>query len=224
MKYLWLLIIVLFALLLLSTCDNIRLRHKSNEKDIDYTAVQDTLHQTRNKLGQQETVTLSLQSDVKTAKEALKYVRDSAGVRLRENINNRTQAAISANTETHSKGSNKTTVKNGDTVYKHDTVLIYPTYTTSFNNRWESGFITANKDSIAHDIKIRNEFDFKIEEGKWHFFKKQDETTVTMRNLNPFTETRELKSFVVAPKPSYRGYYFLGGVIVAIVTQNLIRY
>jgi len=105
-------------------------------------------------------------------------------------------SATVASTVTSVSGSSETTVTPTDTVVIDSVVYVYPTYSTSWTDKWSSGTITATIDSISRVFKVTNDYTFTYGYGRWNPFKKRD-LTVTMTNLNPNTTTTELRTFTV---------------------------
>ena len=99
--------------------------------------------------------------------------------------------------QTTESGSTATSVTNkGDTIQVDGVDFVYPQYSTEWDEQWTSGLIIATKDSIFRDIKIRNEYE--ITQGRERLgFLKGKETVITIKNLNPYTETEELRTFRV---------------------------
>lgn len=86
-----------------------------------------------------------------------------------------------------------------DTIIKDSIIYIYPTYTSNWSNKWETGLISATRDSIMRDIKITNEYEITLGDVKNGFLKKKT-NEVIVKNLNPNTLTDEIKTFEVIQK------------------------
>jgi hypothetical protein len=104
-------------------------------------------------------------------------------------------ATVLINNSTSSGGS-VTTITKYDTIIKDSVIMLYPTYETAWNSKWEIGSIKATKDSIFRDIKIMNEFEITMGAVKNGMFKKKT-NEVIVKNLNPNTLTDELRTFEV---------------------------
>lgn len=109
-------------------------------------------------------------------------------------------SAIVFSNETNSSGTNETTIIKYDKVTKDSIIYIYPTYFSSWSNKWEIGEIEASKDSIKRSIKIKNEYEITLGKVSNGLFKKKV-YNVNLKNLNPNTFTTELRSFEVKEKP-----------------------
>lgn len=100
---------------------------------------------------------------------------------------------------TTSKGGSITVINKTDTIIKDSLIYLYPTYESKWSNKWEIGSIIANKDSVFRDIKINNEYEITIGNVKNGIFKKKT-SEVIVKNLNPNTQTTELKTYEVIQK------------------------
>jgi len=179
--------------LLLRGCD------KQKEADTLYRAAQDTLMQSRNKLGQQNTSIAILSTINKKQFTELK-TNDSTIAKLqvvvRKYKGKLASATITSNV-TRDKGSTSTTITISDTVFTEKQTLLYPTYESQWDDQWSKGLIRASKDSIIRDIKIRNEYEITQGEERQGLFRPK-KLSVTIKNLNPNTETSELRTYTVS--------------------------
>ena len=191
------LIIVIIALIY-SGCEDQR---QLKEQIALYEASQDTLALSRNKAGQQQAEIALLVADKE--KDLLKIkTQDSTLQKLQKVVKEykgKLRSATVAGVKTADSGATVTTI------IKHDTVLVegeqktFPVYKSQWNDKWSKGSITASHDSIIRDISIRNEFE--ITQGwKKQGFLKAKKPVVNILNLNPNTETQELRSFTVEPQ------------------------
>ena len=172
-----------------------------------YDASQDSLHKTINSLGQEETKTKLLVGSVSDL-EKLSSMKDSSIQRLIKLVNKKTISASVISSTTSNTTSTETISHSRDTLRGKDSLIyIYPEYSKRDSNKWEQIYARANKDSFTVNYKIFNEFSFKQEwekqKVKGKFFK-QKVAMAKITNLNPHTETRELKSFVVEPPKQKR--------------------
>ena len=176
---------------------------KTKQAEALQSATADTLETFRNDNGE---MVAEIQSyEIQHANDLLKIkAGDEATRKLQQEIEDykgQLYAALTATTSTTSQGTTETTVTESDTVPGEEGFkYIYPTYSTTWSNRWEEGEITARLDSISRLIKTKNEYVFTIGQRRNGWFK-QRETEVNMRNLNPNTVTEELRSFNVKEKP-----------------------
>ena len=197
--------VVVLVLLLQRSCK--RIETGDNFQNM-YNASQDSLIKTVNALGQEKTTTTLMYGEVNNLLK-LNSQKDSSIAKLQKLVGKNTISATLFGTSTSGSVTIATTsVKPNDTVIVvKDSIVyltIYPEYNLKFSNRWEDFNITARKDTFLLNYKIFNEFSFTQEwqkQGKGIkslFAEKIPVVTVT--NLNPKTETIELKSFAVKPK------------------------
>lgn len=189
-----------------------------------FDASQDSLHKSVNSLGQEETKTKLLTGSVEDLKK-LSSSKDSSIQKLLKLVNKKTIGAtilsnttsniISSSTISHSKDTIR--IKGNDSL-----VYVYPEYTLKRDSsRWEDISAKANKDSFSIHYKIFNEYNIVQHDstikvpGRWL---KQHVQYVDVKNLNPKTKTRELKSFMLQPPKKHQGRTFLAGVGVGIIT------
>lgn len=188
--------IVLF-LLLNRSCDKI------SERNEFIDGLNDTLRTTRNELGQQTATISVLQFEndkhftkVQTNDTTIKWLQ-----KVVEQYKGKISSATVGSTITVIQGATETVVVHDtEIVYRNDTAFIYPTYKASFNNRWEEGSVTANKDSVWHDIKVKNEFELTLGKASNGWFKKKT-FDASIKNLNPNTTIEELRTFSITQKP-----------------------
>lgn len=190
-------LIIILAFLLFRSCGKV-----DAMQDLQ-TALNDTLTQSRNKLGQQVSSISVLQTE--REKDFLKLQSKDSTVKalqlLVKNYKGKVQSATVASTETTDSGKTVTVVKH-DTVFINGVPEVKPIYTTEWNETWSVGVIEAHHDSIYRNIKIKNEFTF-THGTKRNLFKK-DILKVKMTNLNPNTVTTELRSYAVkVPKKRF---------------------
>lgn len=225
---LWILIVILVVALIFSVkaCNS----NKQKNEDISNVIeiLSDSLQTSRNSLGEHEAKIKIIEASSAKAFTDLK-IKNLEILALqeltKENIKNLTSASI-IKTETIIKENSPSKIIEYKTI--NDT--IYPTYHSKINkDGWIVGDITANKDSVYSNFKIKNEYDvvFKKEKGVSY---------AIVTNKNPFTETTSLKTFnVQAPKQKKFGIGFVAGYgmtgegtlkpfIGAGVSYNIIRF
>jgi hypothetical protein len=195
----FLLLIFTAGLLLL----NLRTCVKENKFENLNRSITDTLISYRNKEGLHESHIKLIEADNKnqllnintkdsTIKWLQKTVRSYKG-----NLN----TAIVSNTHTLSKEVLETIILNHtDTVTIENIKHVYPQYAVKWENEWERGIITASKDSVYRDITIKNKYEITLGKVKNGWFKKKYQE-VKLLNLNPNTETKELRVFSVKTEP-----------------------
>lgn len=182
----------------------------------DYNALNDSLHSSRDELGRQTVMTKAIQFE--NEKAFLRLQSNDSTIRwLQQTIRSfdgKIQSAIVAALVTTNKGSTKTEVIPGDTIRSGDTLKLYPTYKAVWSNKWEIGSIRATKDSVYRDIKTINEFELTIGKParKFKNLFREPDLECTLKNNNPNTVTKELKSFTVKVPQKRFGIGFSAGV------------
>jgi hypothetical protein len=206
---------IILALLLLRSCD------KADDFEDLYSASQDSLHKTVNKLGQETTKTALLYGEFDNFKKITKNTQDSILKRLGEMVDKNTISAIILQNRTRERGSSSTITTGRDTVIKNDTVFIYPEYSASWSERWSKGTIKANKDSVIRDIISMNEFEIK---QKWERqkFLSPKQAIIEVLNKNPNTETVNLKSFTLKPPKRNTALKIAGGIGIGFLAGILL--
>jgi len=158
-------------------------------------STQDTLKKERNNLGQEKATTTLLYGSVKDLKSV--HVSDSTALgKLQKIVDKLTISATYLSNVTSNVVSGSTVVSIHDTVYNNGTAYVFPTYKYSFKDKWQVISTIANKDSTHVAYKVYNEFELtqKWERSKWY---KRKQPVASILNLNPHTETKEMKTFTV---------------------------
>lgn len=187
-----------------------------------YLASNDTLHTTRNKLGQEETKTALLYGSKKDLEKIIADKNSAIG-KLQQLVDKNTISATYLSVNTGNVISSAT-----DTIIMRDTVkgpdgisYVYPEYRDTTLNKWESIIILANKDSVHIDYKVFNEFNI-VQSWERPSFLKRKIPTAKITNLNPHTETKEFKTFTLQENKGNRLRDGLIGVAVgALVVTGL---
>jgi len=192
-----------------------------------FDASQDSLHKFRNSFGQEETKTKLLYGTISDLKK-LDSSKDSSIQKLLALVNKKTISATVLSTATSITVSSSTAIVSKDTVRKDSLIYIYPKYKfnkgDTLKNKWEEIYATADKDSFNLHYKIFNEFNithnrYEKQKVKGRLFK-QKIPMVNVVNLNPKTETRELKAFAVEPPKQKKGIVFVAGVLLGIIIKQ----
>lgn len=176
----------------------------------------DTLRIERNKYGQQESSIAIMQGTVADFKK-LNAKKDSTLAHMQKLIDRHTISATVHGTVTGNTINSGTTIIKYDTIKIKDSVAIYPVYVSGFKNKWEDFDITASVDSIKVDYKLFNQFDYIVRYNKPKWYKARA-AEITVTNLNPHTETIELKNFSVKPPKNQKLLVFLGGAIIGTIS------
>lgn len=207
---------IVMSLLLFKTCNK-----KDEYKTItdNYEASIDSLHKKINSQGQEITSTRLILSDYDIIKNKL-HTADSTVKKLQQIIDKHTLSATVLNNQTKDKGTSSTTITKTETIIKNDTIYIYPTYSSNWNERWSKGIITASKDSITREIILFNEFEIKQSyqrqgDGIGKYFRKRV-PMIEVTNKNPNTQTTALKSFALQPDKKAKKRAFIAGIIIGV--------
>ena len=151
-------------------------------------ATTDTLHQTRNKLGEQTTRTELLYGTISDFK-AMHFADSSAISKVQKLVDRLTISASVLSTVTRNNFTSATKVLPGDTVKKDSLVFVFPRYHTADSTRWKKFDLTASQDSFHIDYTVYNEFEITQKWKRQGLFKKSL-PEATVKNLNPYTSTR----------------------------------
>jgi hypothetical protein len=201
----------------------INIKTCGEKKDAEglYLAQSDTMKQIINQNGQQESTIAIMNGTVADFKK-LNAKKDSALAHLQKLVDKHTISATVHGTVTGNTISSGSVITKYDTVHLKDSIAIFPVYATKFKNKWENFDVTAGKDSIQIKYKLYNQFDYVVRYNKQKWYKARvPEITVT--NLNPNTETIELKNFTVKPPKNQKLLVFLGGAIAGSISIIAIR-
>lgn len=210
---------VIVLLLLLDKCGD-----RANGFEAMSVANADTLEITRNNLGQERSVVGLLSGSYdQLARQAAG--KDTTLAKLQEIVNKRTISATILSNTTASSFTAPTIVTYDETELStneletnnsvdstHICPVLFPKYNTSYTNRWERFNITATRDSFNVNYKVFNEFELTQNWQRYGFLKTKKRAITSVLNLNPNTETKELKTFTVECKCN-KGKWFLGGLI-----------
>lgn len=184
-------------------------------------AKDDTIKSYINKYGEQVSTIAIMHGTVAELKN-LNAKKDSELARLQKMVDKHTISATAHGTQTGNVVNSSTTITRYDTIKIKDSIKIYPHYATKFENKWERFSAIATKDSFKIDYKVFNKFDYVVRYNKEKWYKARvPEITVT--NLNPNTETLELKNFTVKPPKNQKIIVFLGGAIAGSISVIAIR-
>jgi len=196
-QYLPYIIIVIVILLYLDQC-----KKRGNESDIS-AALGDTITFERDEKGRQlakisiitgtsKRQLLSIESQNKEIRHLQQLLRDTKGILSATVLSNATRSNLIAHSN----------IKGRDTIRVGDTIKLYPEYWTIYSNEWHDFNIIANKDTIEVDYRVFNKYEITqaYEKRKKGLFRKKV-PVITIKNLNPNTETLTLKSFAIKPKP-----------------------
>lgn len=195
--------LILFIILQQKSCSKVK------EQTALLIAYQDTVHQTKNALGQQISSIAVLQTSVHDLLQ-LNAGKDSMLALLQQEVkaNRKATAVIVAKIEALDKGSSSTTVtyNKEDTLKTDSGTYIYPTYSTQWDEKWSKGLITASRDSIYREITYNEEYSVLFKNKGNGLFKPKT-YTVEWKNINPNANTTGLRSYSYTPK---RKNFYLG--------------
>lgn len=196
--------------------------NRNKQLQVELVSVNDTLTKTITKKGEEKTATDLLLGTVKDFKAM--HASDSSSIgKLQKLVDKLSISATYLNNVTHN---NLYSATQG--IIQHDTVIgkdgiknIYPEYRDTIKNKWEDFKISANKDSFHIQYKVFNEFEIKQTWKRNGLFRHKT-AIAEITNLNPHTETKDLKSFTVAENKGNRLRDFLFGVLAsAILIEGL---
>lgn len=211
----------LFLCLWMNSCS------KANRFETMINQNADTLKLTRNALGQQVATTNAIDGSYKDLKK-LDDSKDSTLKHLKSITDKHTiSATVLSNTTSGTVNAKTDTVILTDSTGKK---LVYPEYVmndTTIKIFDKKPFIIsifnikATEKGFKLNYKIFNKFDIvtTYARPKWY---KARVPMVAVTNLNPNTETTELKNFTVAPPPNQKLFVFLAGGIVATIVNGVI--
>ncbi len=209
--------IIVLCILLWRGCEG------EGETEKMYQALNDSLVKTRNSLGQEVSTRQIIEAANKKDFLAIRS-KDSTIIALQKLVKNTKNvlAATVIKNQTYNSISGNTTVNGRDTIVSGDTIKIYPEYTLTRFNKWENISIKANKDSTHIEYKIYNDFNITQSLKKRGLFK-PPVPEIQIVNLNPHTETLDVRSFEVKA-PNHNKRYAIAGVIAgALATFLLMR-
>jgi len=177
--------------------------NKANNQVDLISAISDKLTLTRDSLGRQTAKISVISVYNKKSFTAIKS-KDSTIQALQALVSD-TKGLLSATVLSNSTANvvrSVTTISRVDTVWRAEVMEIYPVYWTMFKNEWENFNVTANRDTFIIDYTLYNKFEItqareKREKGLF----KRKVPVITIKNLNPHTETLALRSFAIKPQP-----------------------
>ena len=212
-------IFVIFGLLvlLLNQCN------KTSEISDLYESANDSLSISQTKNGEQIAAIKSFKVEKKNDFLAMK-TKDSTIIWLQGVVkkSNGVVAAMVASTSTKDQSSSSTTIVIDST--KLDSgQLVFPIYKTTWDEKWSMGEIIASKDSIQRDITFKNDFQITISNRSNKLFKPK-EMTLELINLNPNTQTHDMRSLVVKNEPKRVNLGIQAGYGVDMLTFNPVFY
>jgi len=200
MKKSYLVIGGLLAIILARATCNKNLASKQRSGSLLNEAMKDSLEHERNNLGQQISNNKVLFTSNKKLLLDL-HTLDSTVLWLKEVLkaNPKTPTAVVSKVITNIDTFHLVdSVRFVDTVRIGNIVRLFPEYSTEWNEKWSSGSIVANKDTIFRQIQFSNSFEiwFEMERRKKSIFSKKV-PVVYWKNNNPLTATDKLKSWKV---------------------------
>lgn len=200
-KYIFLASLVLFMVLFLKFgCNKIQ---AFKDLKSNYETISEQVKTYKNKNGELVGQIGSLETQTKKQFLSIKS-KDSTIQWLQQTVKDykgKLESATVASTSTTDSGSTGTVVTKWDTIVNDSVIERYPTYETLWRDKWSTGRITANNDSIVRNIKIRNEYEFTQGYERKFLFWNSDKLTVEMTNKNPNTITNEVRTVTFKDKP-----------------------
>jgi len=174
----------------------------TQQGDISF-AISDTLTLTRDSLGRQ---TAKISVITAFDKRGLLMIRTKdSTIKALKTLVAHTKGLLSATILSNSTANvvrSASNITGRDTVIQDSLIYLYPVYSTNFKNRWEDFIITADKDTFDINYTLFNEFEItQAREKRIKGLFKRKVPVITIKNMNPNTETRELRSFAIKPHP-----------------------
>jgi hypothetical protein len=182
----------------------------------------DTLTIIRNKLNQ-EVATGKVLIGTEEEFKKMDFKKDSTITRLQKLLNKHTEAAAVIDNQTIGTADAVTFVIHDTVHLPHDSTTCSVTYKSHFENHWEKFDILASRDSIRMKYKVFNEYNITVnttKEGK--FLRKRIVETIQIVNLNPNTETKDLKSFESVQPVTKKMPIFGIGVGAGLILSGII--
>ncbi len=209
-------VILILGWFLLKSCD----KQKTTSGLLN--GVLDSLTVSKDKFGKETAKTSLLLGSVRDLKR-INAGKDSTLRKLQQLVDRNT---ISATVLSNATGSNirtrTDTIIFSDTVWTDSVIKLFPEYRTRFTNRWEDFNVVASRDSFDIKYTVFNEFEIsnRWERPKWF---KAKQAIVSVKNLNPNTTTKELKSFNIKAPKKRKGLIFVAGILSGIAAVKFIN-
>lgn len=134
--------------------------------------------------------------EIKSDKESIQALQSQVAL-----YKKKLKDATFAQVDTYINSSGSTTITRVDTITVDSIKVVYPTYNSSKENEWVKWNVIASNDSINLDLKVINKFVISQVDKRDGWFKPK-KTYVDFKNLNPYTETKELERFTVEKQKS----------------------
>ncbi len=216
-----LLYLIIAFLLILWLFDHISGCNRASQATSFLNSLQDTLHKERNAKGQEiASIATIYTSEIKDLK-GLVDSKDSTLNKLKRIVDKKTLSATILSNTTTDKGVTNTIVTHDTSNSSKNSSSSKPIYSTSWHDQWSEGSITATADSITRHFIVHNQFELKTY-TKGGLFKK--ETVIsTVTNLNPYTETTELRTFQIKCNCNKTGYFSAGLIAGSLITLGIQR-
>lgn len=211
-------VIAIFALIHLDGCHKI----KAQADMIDQ--VNDSLHKTVNKLGQEVAYKRLIVGNLSMLRAVNLSYKDSLLRLIQVSVDKNTIEKTNVVSRTVEDIKAKSVVYKVDTVKKGGLTILYPTYRASWDTKWRKGSVTASRDSVECRDTIINQFDITTEYKRDHLWTSRY-PVVEVINRNPHTRTLDVASFHLkhdAGKQS-RLVVFLEGVLVGGVAYVVLK-
>jgi hypothetical protein len=140
--------------------------------------------------------------------------------RLMAMVDKRTKSAVVMNSQTKFDTIIKTEIS-FDTIHHYDSLIINKQYIVKQQNEWIDLQVNVSDDSSSIALIVTNAYDIEIEEKRKSIFG-PTKTVAHVKNLNPYTQTTELQSFVpVKQKKKYRGLKYGAAILAGFVIAKL---
>lgn len=209
----WIIILILILILFFYKSCKVK-----NQQIKLFNATADSLHIEINKNGEQK-ASIELLTATSTKLFLDLKSKDSSIINLQNLVKQYKKNLLSAtilNTVTTINTSSRTGgITSRDTMKIDSISYIYPEYRDTLLNKWYSANLAMNKDSSYFKFTIHNEYQltqtYDKQKGLFGFMKPRIPTTAVL-NLNPYTDTKELRTFTVVCECHNTRWFALGNV------------
>lgn len=218
------LIILLFGIITVLAIIHLDGCHKIKSQADMINQVNDSLHKTVNKLGQEVAFRKLIVGNLNMLRSVNFSYKDSLLMMIRKTADKNTIEKTGIVNQTINDTKVKSITYKVDTIKKGSLTILYPTYRASWDTKWRKGSVVASRDSIECRDTIINQFDITTEYKRDHFWSSRY-PIVEVLNRNPHTKTLDVASFHLkqdAGKQS-RLVVFLEGVLAGGVAYMILK-
>ena len=202
-------ILILSLVFAISKCSKEKAARKADKQLI--SAINDTLTKVRMKnLEEKATITTLETKDAKSFVDL--KIRDSEIIILQQTVKDYAKKLKAGSSVTNTTTETTVIKTIRDTMYFAKPTDVYPTYKSTFEDKWIKYSTIANSDSTHLNLKVTNEYSVIVGKDKGKPF-------VDVINKNPYSTTTKLRTFQVSiPSPKKFG---IGISIGAGISKDL---